>query len=156
MNNESNKQTIIFGKPNQEHFQACIDKLYQNQQQEYEQQSNEQQQNQSSTLLPRLSRLRIAHVGDSMSHDIAGANSVDGIDSIFIIGGIHSEELTTLSVELEESPVENNDNEKNDIDNNKKNGQQQQQQQLPSDKQLKEFFEQKGHTPTHVVPMFQI
>ncbi|OEU06930.1 hypothetical protein FRACYDRAFT_213551 [Fragilariopsis cylindrus CCMP1102] len=127
MNND--QKTIIFGKPNKEHFQACVDVIYQNQQQEQQSNSHENEQHQQS-----LPRLRIAHVGDSMSHDIAGANSVDGIDSIFIIGGIHSDELLTLS-----------------------NGQQQQQQQqLPSDKQLKEFFEQKGHTPTHVVPMFQI
>jgi hypothetical protein len=32
----------------------------------------------------------------------------------------------------------------------------QSQSQLPSEKQLKEFFDNQGHTPTHVVPMFQI
>jgi ribonucleotide monophosphatase NagD (HAD superfamily) len=146
---QEHEQTIIFGKPNKEHFQACIDKIYQNQKNEFEQLEQQKQHdndnNNNKENEESLPRLRIAHVGDSISHDIAGANSVDGIDSIFIIGGIHSDELRVESVENDDN---DNDNDKND-DNNV-------QQKLPSDKQLNEFFDNKGHTPTHVVPMFRI
>jgi ribonucleotide monophosphatase NagD (HAD superfamily) len=34
----------------------------------------------------------VAHVGDSLEHDIVGANAA-GIDSIFVIGGIHAKDL---------------------------------------------------------------
>lgn len=35
---------------------------------------------------------RVLHVGDSLLHDVAGANSA-GIDSLFVAGGIHADEL---------------------------------------------------------------
>ena len=56
-----------FGKPNAEHFQACLRDL---------------------NIDPR----RVAHVGDSLHHDVAGANTA-GIDSIFITNGIHNDYL---------------------------------------------------------------
>jgi len=54
-----------FGKPHPEHFRACLDKLNLN---------------------------NVAHVGDSLHHDIAGANAA-GIDSVFVTSGIHCDEL---------------------------------------------------------------
>lgn len=56
-----------FGKPNVLHFEACLRDL---------------------GLTPN----RVAHVGDSLHHDVAGANAC-GIDSIFVAGGVHNTEL---------------------------------------------------------------
>ena len=57
----------MFGKPGVEHFEACIDKL-------------------------GLSKDRVAHVGDSLHHDIIGAINTN-IPNIFITSGIHKHEL---------------------------------------------------------------
>ena len=93
-------QCTYFGKPHVPHFEACLRDL-------------------------GLDRSRVAHVGDSLHHDIAGANAA-GIDSIFVTGGIHGEELgADLGV-------------------------------LPDMDRLNELFDQEGHTPTHVVPMFRL
>ena len=56
-----------FGKPHAEHFKACLRDL-------------------------GLESSKVVHVGDSLHHDIAGANA-SGIDSILISGGIHCEEF---------------------------------------------------------------
>lgn len=64
-----------FGKPHQEHFEACVRELG----------------------LPKNS---VVHIGDSLHHDIAGANAA-GIDSILVTGGVHCEEL---GCELDELP----------------------------------------------------
>lgn len=56
-----------FGKPHVEHFQACLRQLGMNPDQ-------------------------VAHIGDSLHHDIVGANAA-GIASIFITSGIHCEDL---------------------------------------------------------------
>jgi ribonucleotide monophosphatase NagD (HAD superfamily) len=56
-----------FGKPHAEHFEACLRDL-------------------------GLDPSKVAHVGDSLHHDIAGANDA-GISSIFISGGIHCDDL---------------------------------------------------------------
>jgi len=56
-----------FGKPHMEHFQACLEKL-------------------------GMRADQVAHVGDSLHHDIVGANAA-GIASIFITSGIHCEDL---------------------------------------------------------------
>lgn len=56
-----------FGKPHVPHFEACIKML-------------------------GLPMDKVVHVGDSLHHDIAGANAT-GIDSIFVCGGIHNKEL---------------------------------------------------------------
>ena len=57
----------VLGKPHVEHFEACLRDL-------------------------RLSKDRVAHVGDSLHHDVVGANET-GIASIFVAGGVHREEL---------------------------------------------------------------
>jgi len=56
-----------FGKPHVPHFEACIRDL-------------------------GLPKDRVAHVGDSLHHDIAGANA-SGIPCVFVAGGVHREEL---------------------------------------------------------------
>ncbi len=58
---------ISFGKPYVPHFEACLRKL-------------------------GLPKDRVAHVGDSLHHDIAGANNT-GIASVFVTSGIHYKEL---------------------------------------------------------------
>ncbi|KAL7569235.1 hypothetical protein ACA910_016789 [Epithemia clementina (nom. ined.)] len=57
----------LFGKPQPEHFEACLREL-------------------------DLPAGRVAHVGDSLHHDIFGANAA-GIPSIFVSSGIHSPQL---------------------------------------------------------------
>jgi|UPI000581AC01 HAD superfamily hydrolase (TIGR01450 family) len=56
-----------FGKPHKEHFEACVRDL-------------------------GLPKEKVVHVGDSIYHDIAGANAT-GISSILVVGGVHREEL---------------------------------------------------------------
>lgn len=58
-----------FGKPCPEHFEACLRKL-------------------------GVDAAKTVHVGDSLHHDIAGANAAE-IDSIFITSGVHCQELQT-------------------------------------------------------------
>jgi ribonucleotide monophosphatase NagD (HAD superfamily) len=59
----------IFGKPNKEHFEACLRKLQ------------------------VADRARVAHVGDSLSHhDIAGAINA-GIPNIFVTSGVQASQL---------------------------------------------------------------
>ena len=66
-------------------------------------------------------------MGDSLHHDIAGANAA-GVPSIFIVGGIHAEEL--LSADDDKGT-------------------------MPSDEKLEELFDREGITPTHVLSLFQ-
>jgi HAD superfamily hydrolase (TIGR01459 family) len=65
-------QCQSFGKPHPEHFLACLDQLN------------------AHSGKP----MRTVHVGDSLHHDIAGANAAN-IDSILITSGIHCNELKT-------------------------------------------------------------
>jgi ribonucleotide monophosphatase NagD (HAD superfamily) len=60
-----------FGKPHSEHFEACIREL-------------------------GLDKADVAHVGDSLHHDIAGANAAQ-IPSVFVASGIHNDELGAAS-----------------------------------------------------------
>ena len=55
-------KVIYFGKPHREHFEACVAGL-------------------------GLPKARVAHVGDSMHHDVAGAAAAE-VAVIFIAGGI--------------------------------------------------------------------
>lgn len=59
----------IFGKPDSEHFEACLSQL-------------------------QVEKDRVAHVGDSLHHDIAGAVAA-GIPSVFVTSGIHASQLGT-------------------------------------------------------------
>ena len=92
-------QCAYFGKPHIEHFQACLREL-------------------------GLDHSRVAHVGDSLHHDVAGANSA-GIPCIFVTGGIHCSFFS--------SPVG----------------------EIPDIKSLQSLFDEEGHTPSHVVPLFK-
>jgi len=90
---------VSFGKPHVAHFEACLGNL-------------------------GLPRHKVAHVGDSLHHDVKGANDT-GIDSIFVVGGIHREELgSDLGA-------------------------------VPNENALKRLFEEHSQVPTHVVPMFR-
>jgi HAD superfamily hydrolase (TIGR01459 family) len=57
-------------------------------------------------LLEGIPRSRVCHVGDSLAHDIAGANAA-GVDSLFVSSGIHASALppegqaTTMSEEVQ-------------------------------------------------------
>jgi len=88
-----------FGKPHASHFEACLKIL-------------------------SLDKSRVAHVGDSLQHDIAGANAA-GIDSIFIVGGIHRKDL---GVGLGT---------------------------IPKEEKLHKLFDSTGEQPTHVVPLLR-
>lgn len=90
-----------FGKPHVPHFEACVQ-------------------------LMGLPKERIVHVGDSLHHDVKGANDA-GLASIFVANGVHRQEL----------------NMKVDDD-------------LPDRTTLNELFEKHGHIPTHVVPLLQL
>ena len=92
---------ISFGKPHRQHFEACIAQL-------------------------QLPRERIVHVGDSLEHDVLGANKA-GIASIFVTGGVHREELGSCDMET-----------------------------LPSEEALTKLFAKHGQIPTHVVPLFRM
>jgi HAD superfamily hydrolase (TIGR01450 family) len=92
---------ISFGKPHVPHFEACLQYL-------------------------NLSKDKVAHVGDSLHHDVKGAND-SGIDSIFVAGGIHRTELLG-GCELGDVPGKND---------------------------LKKLFKKHSQIPTHVVPMFR-
>jgi ribonucleotide monophosphatase NagD (HAD superfamily) len=93
-------KVTVFGKPHVEHFEACLRDL-------------------------ALPKDKVAHVGDSLHHDVVGANAT-GIDSIFVAGGVHREELGTKLGEI------------------------------PSRAVLENVFRHHGVTPTHVVPLFKM
>lgn len=96
-------ECISFGKPHVPHFEACLQYL-------------------------DLSKDKVAHVGDSLQHDVKGAND-SGIDSIFVTGGIHRTELSGGGCcELGDVPNKND---------------------------LKKLFKKHSQIPTHVVPMFR-
>jgi ribonucleotide monophosphatase NagD (HAD superfamily) len=67
----------MFGKPDVEHFEACIRKL-------------------------QINRDRVAHVGDSLHHDIAGAIATN-VPSVFVTSGIHASQLGTSFGEMPET-----------------------------------------------------
>jgi len=67
-----------FGKPYVEHFNASLKKL-------------------------QMTSAQVAHVGDSLHHDIVGANAA-GIASIFVTSGIHCDDLGARHREV---PCEN-------------------------------------------------
>ena len=69
--------SVSFGKPHVPHFEACLRDL-------------------------GLPRHKVVHVGDSLHHDVKGANDA-GIDSVFVAGGIHR---TELGSELNAVPTE--------------------------------------------------
>ena len=89
----------IFGKPHSEHFVAC---------------------------LKQLGLERVAHVGDSLHHDIAGASRA-GVSSVFVSSGIHFQDF-----EVETWG------------------------ELPQRHELERVFDEAATTPTHVVGAFRL
>lgn len=67
----------IFGKPDVDHFEACIRKL-------------------------QVDKERVAHVGDSLHHDIVGAVAAN-IPSVLVTSGIHASQLGTSFGEMPET-----------------------------------------------------
>ena len=67
-------RVIYYGKPHAQHFEACVAGL-------------------------GLPRARVAHVGDSMHHDVAGAVSAS-VATVFVAGGIEHEKLGIRPGEL--------------------------------------------------------
>ena len=70
-------QCRTFGKPSVDHFEACLRKLGNH----------------------NISKHRVAHVGDSLHHDISGAMAA-GIPNIFVTSGIHRQQFGTQFGEL--------------------------------------------------------
>lgn len=91
-----------FGKPHRKHFEACVEQL-------------------------QLPKNKIVHVGDSLHHDVAGANETE-IASIFVTGGVHRDELGSSS----------------------KLGE------LPPKPAVETLFAEHKQTPTHVVPLLRL
>jgi len=110
-------QLIEFGKPHTAAFEAAL-----------------------AELGPDIKRERVLHIGDSLEHDIAGANAA-GIHSLFVCGGVHAEELRQIREQLgEDTDAEG----RRDGDA------------MPvSQAQLNELFRRYGVQPTHSTPMLR-
>jgi ribonucleotide monophosphatase NagD (HAD superfamily) len=120
-----------FGKPDPRHFISCLNNL-----------------GVSADDINQLSG--VAHVGDSLEHDVAGANAAE-IDSIFIIGGIHAKDLglaPTGSDAFGFDIVEKNDGE-SILESNCI---------VRTDliQRLNDLFDERGILPTHVVPSLSL
>jgi ribonucleotide monophosphatase NagD (HAD superfamily) len=85
---------IVFGKPAVEHFESCIQKLN-------ESHSSNSNGDAATAVIPKS---RVAHVGDSLHHDVLGASRAD-IASIFVTSGIHRHDLETGFGVLPETDV---------------------------------------------------
>jgi len=116
-----------FGKPHSLHFHACLDNL--------------------GIVFDANAKSipGVAHVGDSLEHDVAGANAA-GIDSVFVLGGIHAKELGLIPTGSEDGGIAIMDDD----------GVGRQETACIPKKELtmrlQSFFEEKGIWPTHVVP----
>ena len=95
----------------------------------------------------------VAHVGDSLHHDVAGATSA-GIDSIFVLGGIHAKELglTPTSSDGRGGIVIVDDN----IDPEKEEKGKSYVTKAELTNKLNAMFEDAGIWPTHVVPSLSL
>ena len=105
-----------FGKPHEEHFRACLREL-------------------------DLDATRVVHVGDSLHHDIAGANTA-GIDNVFITNGIHGDYFATACMAANNK---NRDNKDGGVGLG-----------VPTKDQLDVLFEMEGGiVPTYAMPLFR-
>ena len=120
-------KVIQFGKPNPRHFISCLRNL----------------------KVPAENESSVAHVGDSLEHDVAGANAA-GIDSVFVLGGIHAQDLGLAPTTSDEAGIKILDDEvqgkciPNSI--------------TKSDLtlRLQQLFAERGIQPTHVVPSLSL
>ena len=120
-----------FGKPNPRHFISCLHNL-------------------GISIDDEEQVSGVAHIGDSLEHDVAGANAA-GIDSIFVIGGIHAKDLglsptgsdgsgfVVLEKDDDQNISSSNCITRNDL--------------IPK---LRRLFAEKGIHPTHVVPSLSL
>lgn len=121
-----------FGKPNPRHFIACLENL-----------------GVSTQNTKRISG--VAHVGDSLEHDIAGANAA-GMDSVFVLGGIHAHDLgliPTSSGEIGINVLKDGDDLSDVSASNSIT-------RSELTEKLKRLFAEKGISPTHVVPSLSL
>ena len=120
-----------FGKPNPRHFHACLENL-------------------AFDFDTNAKNIKgVAHVGDSLEHDIAGANDA-GIDSVFVLGGIHAKELGLIPTGTEAGGVvisEDDDDVVAGVSSISKG-------ELST--KLHGLFDEKGIWPTHVVPSLSL
>lgn len=118
-----------FGKPNPRHFISCIENL--------------------GIYTEHSKHISgVAHVGDSLEHDIVGANAA-GIDSIFVIGGIHAKDLG-LKPTASDGPgftILDDDQQSTGANSVTK-------QDLTI--RLQRLFDERGIYPTHVVPSLSL
>ena len=107
----------LFGKPNVEHFEACLRQF-------------------QSCSDGAITKDRVAHVGDSLHHDILGANRAK-IPSVFITSGIHASQLSDIWAPIDSVlSKDKSDDQKRALNN---------------------LFEAEGCIyPTHVVPAFRL
>lgn len=161
-----------FGKPNPRHFHACLENLGVVTRDDNNNNNNVNNGNTNNNAAASTKSnipgvVTAAHVGDSLEHDIAGANAA-GIDSIFVLGGIHAEELGlvpttgissnddgdgedggggTVIVEEEDGDGDDGGQQREVVEKGKKY--------IITKKKLEEklelFFEERGIWPTHVV-----
>ena len=94
----------------------------------------------------------VAHVGDSLHHDVVGANAA-GIDSIFVLGGIHAKELGLSATGCDEHSgiviVDSKDPEREEEGKSY----------VTKDEliaKLNLMFDEAGVYPTHVVPSLSL
>lgn len=109
-----------FGKPHPSHFLACLDEL-------------------------GVDPDACVHVGDSIEHDVAGANAAN-IDSVFVLGGIHARELGLEPTRPDAPGGISSDDEDKDSESQTAISKGE------LENRLSAFFEKKGIWPTHVVP----
>ena len=124
-----------FGKPNPRHFHACLENLG------IKLESN------------TMSIPSVAHVGDSLEHDVAGANAA-GIDSIFVLGGIHARELNLIPTGTEDAGFVVVDEDETEIIDQRDVACSITKNELHA--KLEAFFSQKCIWPTHVVPSLHL
>jgi len=125
-----------FGKPNPRHFNACLENL-------------------GFALdedADAKSIRKVAHVGDSLEHDVAGANRA-GIDSVFVLGGIHANELglTPTGCGERDGFVILEDDNDSDVPDGTSG--------ISKNElivKLQSMFDEKGIWPTHVVPSLSL
>ncbi|KAL7528873.1 hypothetical protein ACHAXR_002682 [Thalassiosira sp. AJA248-18] len=94
----------------------------------------------------------VLHVGDSLEHDVAGANAA-GIDSVFVLGGIHARELGLIPTGSEDVGIVIVDDD-DDIGGQDAPCITITKKELTT--KLQSFFEEKNTWPSHVVPSLSL
>ena len=90
-----------------------------------------------------------------MEHDVAGANAA-GIDSVFVLGGIHAKELGLIPTGYEEGAGIVITEDDIDIDDAARQDNMAYITKTELTAKLETLFEEKDIWPTHVVPRFSL